>query len=265
MRTVGNLLVKEMKELLTPQMLVPFVAMMVLFLGVSRAIRSERARTGGPQTVIVADRDQSDASRAIVAAFREAKVNVVEMQGAVDEALAQAQAAEIAWVIVIPESAGAKLAGLQPVELAAYNIVRGFSIVQAMKNLEVKQLVARVNERLAQAHVARAYAGVDPKQLMQPVSLRQFIHFKGRVAEGTSDTLMALVMSQTFFVPIILLMILIYASQMIAASIGQEKENKTLETLLTTPISRVSIVFGKMLGAALVALAVAGLFMVAML
>jgi ABC-2 type transport system permease protein len=51
---------------------------------------------------------------------------------------------------------------------------------------------------------------------------------------------------------------------MIAASIGQEKENKTLETLLTVPIRRTSIVIGKMLGSSLVALVVASIFMVAM-
>jgi len=87
---------------------------------------------------------------------------------------------------------------------------------------------------------------------------------RDKVVRGNADVLSGLVMSQTFMIPIVLLMVLLYSSQMIAASIGQEKENKTLETLLTVPINRTSIVIGKMVGAALVALVISGIFMVAM-
>jgi ABC-2 type transport system permease protein len=80
------------------------------------------------------------------------------------------------------------------------------------------------------------------------------------VAEGNAQLLEGLMFSQTLLIPIVLLMVIIYASQMIAASIGQEKENKTLETLLTVPINRVSIILGKMLGAAAVAVIISVLF-----
>jgi len=45
---------------------------------------------------------------------------------------------------------------------------------------------------------------------------------------------------------------------------GSEKENKTLETLLTMPVSRSSIVFGKLLGAAVVGLIMAVIYMLGM-
>ena len=52
------------------------------------------------------------------------------------------------------------------------------------------------------------------------------------------------------FIPIILMMIIIYSSQMVISAIAMEKQNKTLETLLTVPIPRTSIVTAKMLAAA---------------
>jgi len=43
---------------------------------------------------------------------------------------------------------------------------------------------------------------------------------------------------------------------------GQEKENKTLETLLTMPVNRGDIVVGKIIGGAVVGLIMAGIYMV---
>jgi len=125
-------------------------------------------------------------------------------------------------------------------------------------------MFGKANQRLAQAYLARAYPGTSPENLQNPLRTEEFVVVRDKVARGDADVLSGLVMSQTLMIPIVLLMVLINSSQMIAASIGQEKENKTLETLLTVPINRTSIVIGKMVGAALVALVVSGIFMVAM-
>jgi ABC-2 type transport system permease protein len=57
------------------------------------------------------------------------------------------------------------------------------------------------------------------------------------------------------------MMIIIYASQMVISAIAMEKQNKTLETLLTVPISRTSIVTAKMLASGLVGLVSAVIYM----
>ena len=57
------------------------------------------------------------------------------------------------------------------------------------------------------------------------------------------------------------MMIIIYSSQMVISAIAMEKQNKTLETLLTVPISRASIVTAKMLAAGLAGLLSAAIYM----
>jgi len=59
-------------------------------------------------------------------------------------------------------------------------------------------------------------------------------------------------------------MVVIYAGTMVVTSMGSEKENKTLETLLTLPVRRSSIVFGKLAGAAIVGLVFAAIYMIGM-
>jgi ABC-2 type transport system permease protein len=264
MRVVTNIIVKEARELLTPQMLAPFVAIMVVFVFIGRAIRGERAKSSRPQTVIVSDKDRTALSQGVLDALESDRTTLIPADGNLDELLALARSAGATWLVVIPESLEHRIQALETAEIRVYNIVRGFSITQMEKSIKLKSLFSKANERLAQTYLARAYPGAGPENLQNPLRTAEFVVVRDKVVRGNADVLSGLVMSQTFMIPIVLLMVLIYSSQMIAASIGQEKENKTLETLLTVPINRTSIVIGKMVGAALVALVISGIFMVAM-
>lgn len=264
MRVVVNIVVKEAKELLTPQMLAPFLAIMVVFLFIGRAIRGERVKSARPQSVIVADHDQSALSDSVVKQLADYNLTVLPAQGSLDELLGIAREAGVAWLVVIPESLEQRVQALAGAQIRVYNLVRGFSLTQTLRSVKLKALFDQVNEQLARSYLAGAYPSADPAKLQRPLATEEFVVVKNRVVRGSAELLSGLVFSQTFMIPIVLLMVIIYSSQMIAASIGQEKENRTLETLLTAPINRVSIVVGKMVGAALVALVVAGIFMVAM-
>jgi ABC-2 type transport system permease protein len=264
MRVVVNIILKEAKELLTPQMLAPFVTIMVVFVFIGRAIRGERAKSSRPQTVIVADNDRTALSQSVLEALKSEQTTVIPAEGNLDELLGLAKAAGVTWIVVIPESLERRIQAFETADIQVYNVVTGFSITQMEKSIKLKSLFEKANERLAQANLARAYPGASPENLQNPLRTSEFVVVRDKVVRGNADALSGLVMSQTFMIPIVLLMVLIYSSQMIAASIGQEKENKTLETLLTVPINRTSIVIGKMFGAALVALVVSGIFMVAM-
>jgi ABC-2 type transport system permease protein len=264
LRVITNIIVKEAKELLTPQMLMPFVAIMVVFVFIGRAIRGERAKSARPQAVMVVDNDHTAMSDSVAAALESDRTTVVPASGSLDQLLPLARDAGISWLVVIPESLESRVNSLQTAQVQIYNIFSGFSITQMEKGIKLKAVLDRANQRLAEAYLERAYPGTDPQNLESPLRTTEYVVVRDRVAQGNAEVLSGLVMSQTFMIPIVLLMILIYSSQMIAASIGQEKENKTLETLLTVPINRTSIVVGKMVGAALVALVVSSIFMLAM-
>jgi ABC-2 type transport system permease protein len=57
-------------------------------------------------------------------------------------------------------------------------------------------------------------------------------------------------------------MLIIMAGSSVISSMGLEKENKTLETLLTLPVRRSYIVIGKMVGSALVGMIMAAIYMI---
>jgi len=77
---------------------------------------------------------------------------------------------------------------------------------------------------------------------------------KGEIQEGVDPaTLSGLLLSQSIALPITLMLMLTYSMQIAATSVAMEKEEKTLETLLTVPVDRFAILMGKVSSTIIVA------------
>jgi ABC-2 type transport system permease protein len=77
---------------------------------------------------------------------------------------------------------------------------------------------------------------------------------KGQVQEGVDPaTLSSLMLSQSIALPLTVMLMLTYAMQIAATSVAMEKEEKTLETLLTAPVDRFAILMGKVASTMIVA------------
>jgi len=77
---------------------------------------------------------------------------------------------------------------------------------------------------------------------------------KGEIQQNVDPaTLSSLLISQSIILPITIMILLTYSMQIAATSVAMEKEEKTLETLLTVPVDRFSILMGKLSSSALVA------------
>ncbi len=99
--------------------------------------------------------------------------------------------------------------------------------------------------------------------VLSPLARMDTTSYRGVVMQGVSpSTLGNILSSQSLIVPIIIMMIVIMAGSLVISSMGMEKENKTLETLLTLPVRRGSIVAGKLIASAMVGLLMAGIYMI---
>jgi ABC-2 type transport system permease protein len=81
-----------------------------------------------------------------------------------------------------------------------------------------------------------------------PVLVNSVSVVEGEVQQTRPTEITGQLMSQSIMMPMILMILLILAAQLAAVSVAMEKEEKTLETLLTMPVSRSSILFGKIAG-----------------
>lgn len=77
---------------------------------------------------------------------------------------------------------------------------------------------------------------------------------RGEIQQGVDPEQLASVLYlQSIALPITVMILLTYAMQIAATSVAQEKEEKTLETLLTVPVDRFAILMGKLSSTIIVA------------
>jgi len=77
---------------------------------------------------------------------------------------------------------------------------------------------------------------------------------KGEIQKGVDPRILSgLVLSQAIAMPIMIMILLSYSMQIAATSVAMEKEEKTLETLLSLPMDRFAILMGKLAGSIIIA------------
>ncbi|MEA4977466.1 MAG: ABC transporter permease [Methanomassiliicoccaceae archaeon] len=112
---------------------------------------------------------------------------------------------------------------------------------------------------------------VDPAEsafLKSPVSFNMpdnHTYVNGKLySDITPSAISGAMMSQTLMVPIIIMIVIMVVGSIVISSMGTEKENKTLETLLTLPVKRTTIVSGKILASGIMGLVYGAAYMVGM-
>jgi ABC-2 type transport system permease protein len=163
------------------------------------------------------------------------------------------QQSTITSLIVIPPGFSLNVTSSHKAELASYTVFRGRGIAESTSGTTVTTLLGFFEKNLIVQTVGAAMPDEDPSIVLDPIDLQERSIFKGQSVDIPSSTLFGLMMSQSIGMPIGMMMLLIFAMQIAATSVASEKEEKTLETLLTLPINRFTILIGKMTGSIVVA------------
>jgi ABC-2 type transport system permease protein len=171
-----------------------------------------------------------------------------------EKAIEWTKGTDINLLLVVPEGFGRSLESLDLKEIETYSFLRTFSLVGSRSSVIINSVIKAMNDYLSSDFLKKKFPDLSPEKLKNPIKSKDFVIVKDRAAEGKAEAVAGFVSSQSIFVPIILMMIIIYAAQMVISAIAMEKQNKTLETLLTVPISRTSIVTTKMMASGLVGL-----------
>lgn len=262
MKKFTNLLKKEIKELVTKQLIFSLAFTLILFNFIGQVSRKEVQKAIGVQTISALDQDGSAASQALLKGLESARFKILEQSGKTKEqALEAAKAGDSKLLLVIPAGFGESLKDLKPSEIETYSFMRTFSLIGARGQIVVGGVISALNNVLSNNFLKDKLPGFDPQSLKNPIKSKDFVVVRDRMAEGSATQVAGLISQQSLLIPVVLMMIVIYSSQMVISAVAMEKQNKTLETLLTVPIRRTSIITAKMLAAGLVGLISAGVYM----
>jgi ABC-2 type transport system permease protein len=102
----------------------------------------------------------------------------------------------------------------------------------------------------------------SPDAIRTPIAIDYQSIIKGNVLNISPDAIISVVMNQSIMLPIMIMVMVMFAIQMAATSIALEKEQKTLETLMTLPVGRLTILGGKLAGSIVIAVAGAIAYMI---
>jgi len=262
MKRFLNLLKKEIKELVTIQLVISLAFTILLFQFIGRISKKEVQKALGVQTISALDLDNSPASQGLLKGLESARFKIQRIEGKTrEQAIDIARGGESKLLLVIPGGFSETLRDLKPSEIETYSYMRSFSLIGARGQVVVRGVISALNDVLSDNFLKDRLPGLDPASLKNPIKSKDFVIVQDRMAEGSASQIAGLISSQSLLIPVILMMIIIYSSQMVISAVAMEKQNKTLETLLTVPIRRTSIITAKMFAAGIVGLLSAGIYM----
>jgi ABC-2 type transport system permease protein len=251
------LIYKELKELLMEKTILIGVVLMPLLLfptigGIFSFTMMEAARTGETETITLAvnDLDEGKYSKFLIDEIRENNVQVIFIRGSsnLNELFDKGIAAFIEFPIEFTE----KISAGQKAKMYVFYNVKTVKIGSLISISKISGILSRAYQSLSEKLAEER--GVDLEFLSKPIEEESNTFYRGDVLNYPPTIMVNTILSSIYGLPLIALIVVALTATISATSIGLEKEAKTLEILLTLPISRLKILLTKMLASTIIAL-----------
>jgi ABC-2 type transport system permease protein len=254
---LGNIVIKEVKEMARdPRILLGMIlAPLIIFplLGFMFRTSTEAVKQSlRTISICVADLDTGDVSKNLTN-FLESnnmKIQSIDAQH-IDETIASAQASNLSAIIIIPRDFSQNITNGKNVSLPVYGIFRGTGIAETASFSVVQSLLESFKQNIVINIVQTKFP--NPNTVLNPVNYSQGSIVKGKPVNVSPTVLFSFAEAQSLGLPIALFMLIILAMQLAATSVASEKEEKTLETLMSLPVNRFTLLIGKLAGSTIIA------------
>ncbi len=260
-----NLLKKELSELLTLQTVASIIVVMVLFLVLGNVMSDTMEKAvQNEYTVSISDRDNTEFTSTLKEHLRESGVKLTEHSTDGDDYSAILDEVGEESLIIIPDGFTESMKNHETPQLISISSMESSAMLSNITN-DTSGAIGLINSCISSAIASEL--GISPEEyalMNDPVTLSEHTVIGEKSAEISSDQVMSNIMMKNMLLPIIIFVLIIMTSQMLMNSIANEKIDKTLETLLSAPVSRTTILGAKMLAAAIVAMLNAACYMVGM-
>ena len=261
MRSTLNIIRKEIREMFTRSTIIPVVVLALIFGAMGNMLSgAEEEATSAPVIGLVIEDDGELASLAFDTIFDRSRL--VYNGTDVTDGLDAVKEYEGTALLRIPSTFTDDIMEGSPGMISVYWVMKGAGLLDSISSSAVDAVLWHV-DRAISLRLIEMNASVDPDFALAPTMRSDMTIFGDKEMDGVSPgELSAMLSAQSFMVPLIIMMLILAAGGTVISSMGMEKENKTLETLLTLPVRRSSIVTGKLVAGALIGLVVAAIYMV---
>ena len=253
----GNLLKKELSELITKQAIISMIFVLVLFVFMGQIMGHSMEEGFDTSTLNICIKDDSDFTKNVIdriKADETTELNIVDIQS--DNYYDELERLDLKYVVIIPEGYGDSIVNEKKSGqlIFASKVSLGFSA--AMSSISSSDAVSTIVDNSADEAMESIYGltAEDVALITSPANTVEFSAANGKSVEISAAAVSSIVMMESMIAPFAIFFLLLLASQMIMTAISTEKIDKTLETLLSTPVSRMTVLTAKMVAAIISAL-----------
>ncbi len=253
----GNLLKKELGELITKQAVISMIFVLVLFVFMGQIMGRSMEKGLDTSTLNICIKDDSDFTKNVIdriKADETTELNMVDIRS--DNYYDELERLDLKYVVIIPEGYGDTIVNeKKPGQIIfASRVSLGFSA--AMSSISSSDAVSTIVDHSADEAMESIYGltAEDVALITSPANTVEFSAANGKSVEISAAAVSSIVMMESMIAPFAIFFLLLLASQMIMTAISTEKIDKTLETLLSTPVSRMTVLTAKMVAAIISAL-----------
>jgi len=265
MSPLGNIIKKELQELLTISAILPIIIIAILFGSIGSSMEGIQEEFGEPPVLGYINEDGGNLSFVATSYLEKSSEVVFNSTNITDKqkGLELIKQKDGVALIIIKQGFSSEILNDTQGKIEIYWIMKGAGILDSISSEIVEANINQINQEISRA-VIEKNTTINATIALQPTSRIDTTYFKDRVIGLSPGAIAGMLSSQSTFIPIIIMMLIIFAGQMIISSMAMEKENKTLETLMTLPVKRTSIVAGKIAASASIGLIFAVIYMVGM-
>ncbi|MEM2389181.1 MAG: ABC transporter permease subunit [Ignisphaera sp.] len=225
--------------------IVPLIIIIIFYAIVGHGIQQQIAQAVKESgTVAVIDLDNDIHSRNFISFLRQLGVDVRLLDENLHTNISKAlEVSGTKILYIIPMGFSKNITNFSITSIKIYVKLGSLTIGESGIIDLATRLVERFNENITITIASEK--GIPAEFIKNAIVRRPYAVIYNRVIENpyALSTLLSL---SSFFIPLIVLMLIMLASQLIVTSIAVEKEEKMFETLLSLPINRMNIISAKL-------------------
>lgn len=159
----------------------------------------------------------------------------------------------LSTLVVVPSNFSEAIDAGHSAEVSVFQVLHNFGPGEAGGSARVDAALSTLNAKIASDRVRANYPNSTADEALFPARARTSSVIQGQVRSVAPEIVLNTILSGALTLPIVLSVMIVMSAQLAATSVAAEKEQKTLEVLLTLPTRRENILLGKLAGVFVVA------------
>ena len=263
----GNLLKKELRQLINRQTIVSMAVTLLIFIFMGSVMgntmekldKSESSwseEKGGSISLVCCDNGSFVDTMFDEMRKKGTLVNVISEEDSMQAWQRIMEEKKLKSLVIIPDGFSESALKHEKTTLKVVTTVSGTGLSSMIENSSGDVSAVTAIRKYLKEHYAEEN-GIEQETIdlmNSPATTVELTSANGRIAEISSDRVSGVIMGISMIMPVAVFFLLMMASQMVMTAISTEKIDKTLETLLSAPVSRVNVLLAKVIAAIITAL-----------